>query len=84
MKETLTLLMRNVHGEILTMPSEGLNVWDAYVIAKDRILRNGEGHYELIGIFRSEHLHANVKVLLQMAKNAKNSAHKQVSIVDES
>jgi len=71
MKEGLLLLMRNIHGEILTMPSEGLNVWDAYVIAKDRILRNGEGHYELIGIFRTEHVHAVVKELLHMAKKSR-------------
>lgn len=65
------LLMRNIHVVILTMPSDGLNVWDAYVLAKDRILRNGEGHYELIGIFRIEHLHAIVKELLHMAKAKK-------------
>ena len=70
-KETLLLLMRNIHGEILTMPSEGLSLWDAYVIAKDRILRNGEGHYELVGIFRQTHLHAIVKELLHMAKAKK-------------
>ena len=70
-KESLLLVMRDIRGEIFTMPSDGLSIWDAYVIAKDRILRNGEGHYELIGIFRTEHLHAVVKELLNMAKAKK-------------
>ena len=71
MKEGLLLLMRNIHVEILSMPMDGLNIWDGYVLAKDRIQRNGEGHYELVGIFRAEYLHAFVKELLHIAKEKK-------------
>ena len=55
------IMVEKATNEILTMQSESNNIWDAYVIGKNAIDKNGQGSYEIVGIINSK-----VKNLLKL------------------